>query len=160
LHRPFTSPAATYFKGRKDRINHSCFNTFVAMKEEIARMRVDKWLWTMRLFKTRTQATEACDQNKIIVLDKPVKPSRMIKEGEEIRIKRTGITRIIKVLKLTENRLSAKLVADYYLDLTPAEEIESYKARMARVTTYRDPGTGRPTKRDRRMLDDFFSSEE
>ena len=81
----------------------------------------------------------------------------MIKEGDEIKIKRTGLTRIIKVLKLTEHRLPAKLVSEYYLDLTPPEEIEIYKARMSKVTIYRDPGTGRPTKRDRRMLDDFFS---
>jgi len=123
-------------------------------------MRIDKWLWAVRLFKTRTQASEACDQNKIIVLDHPVKPSRMIKEGDEIRIKRTGLTRIIKILKLTENRLSAKLVADYFLDATPQEEIDSYKARLTKVTIYRDPGTGRPTKRDRRMLDDWLSGEE
>lgn len=120
-------------------------------------MRVDKWLWAMRLFKTRTQASEACDQNKIIVLDMPVKPSRLIKENDEIRIKRTGLTRIIKVVRLSDNRLAAKLVTDYYLDLTPPADIESYKARSAKVTIYRDPGTGRPTKRDRRMLDDFFT---
>ena len=130
------------------------------MKEEILKVRIDKWLWAMRFFKTRTQATEACDQNKIIVLDHPVKPSRMIKEGDEIKIKRTGLTLMVKVLKLSENRLGAKLVADYYIDLTPKEEIESYKARISKITTYRDPGTGRPTKRDRRMLDDFFAPEE
>ncbi len=123
-------------------------------------MRVDKWLWAMRLFKTRTQASAACDQNKIILLDLAVKPSRLIKDGDEIRIKRTGLTRIIKVLKLSESRLSAKLLMDYYVDLTPAEEIDSYKARIARAANYRDPGTGRPTKRDRRMLDDFMGDDE
>ena len=81
----------------------------------------------------------------------------MIKVDDEIQIKRTGLIRIIKVLKLTENRLSAKLVADYYADITPKEEIENYKARIAKANMYRDAGTGRPTKRDRRMLDDFFS---
>ena len=130
------------------------------MKEELSRMRIDKWLWAMRLYKTRTQASDACDQNRIIVLEHPVKPSRLIKEGDEIKIKRTGLTRTIKVLKLTEGRLSAKLVVDYYADLTPKEEIELYKARIARASNYRDPGTGRPTKRDRRMLDDFFESDE
>ncbi len=129
------------------------------MKEEPVRIRVDKWLWAMRFYKTRSQATEACDQNRIIILGIPVKPSRLVKEGDEISIKRTGLTRIIKVLRLSENRLSAKLVVDYYIDLTPPEEIENYKARSARVTIFRDPGTGRPTKRDRRMLDDFFSDE-
>jgi len=114
----------------------------------------------MRLFKTRALASEACDQNRIFILDQSVKPSRIVKEGDVINIKRTGLTRIIKVLKLSENRLSAKLVADYYADLTPPEEIENYKSRAKRITIYRDPGTGRPTKRDRRMLDDFFSPEE
>ena len=114
----------------------------------------------MRFYKTRTQATEACDQNRIIVLDHPVKPSRLIKEGDEIKVKRTGLTRTIKVLKLTEGRLSAKLITDYYADLTPQEEIDLYKARIAKEVNYRDPGTGRPTKRDRRMLDDFMGEDE
>jgi ribosome-associated heat shock protein Hsp15 len=127
------------------------------MKEELLKMRVDKWLWTVRLFKTRSQASEACDQNKIIIADHPVKPSRLVKEGDELKIKRTGLTTTIKILKLVENRLPAKLVSEYYLDLTPKEEIENYKARVAKVTIFRDPGTGRPTKRDRRMLDDFFA---
>ena len=123
-------------------------------------MRIDKWLWAMRLYKTRTQASDACDQNKIFMLGIPAKASRLIKEGDEISIKRTGLTRIIKVLKLTENRLSAKLVVDFCIDLTPKEELENYKARISKAGFYRDPGTGRPTKRDRRMLDDFFLSDE
>ena len=129
------------------------------MKEEALRMRIDKWLWVVRLYKSRSQASEACEQNKILLLDHPVKASRMIKEGDEIKIKRTGLTRILKVLKLTEKRLPAKLVTDYCMDLTPPEEIENYKARISRVTIYRDPGTGRPTKRDRRMLDDFIADD-
>ncbi len=130
------------------------------MKEELTKIRIDKWLWAVRLFKTRSQASEACTQNKILLLDHPVKPSRLVKEGDEIKIKRTGLTRVIKTLKLTENRLSAKLISDYYLDLTPPEEIENYKTRISKANTFRDPGTGRPTKRDRRMLDDFFSTED
>ena len=83
----------------------------------------------------------------------------MIKEGDGLKIKKTGLIVSIKVIKLTENRLAAKLVADYYLDETPQEDIDQYKARMVKVTTYRDPGTGRPTKKDRRMLDDFFADD-
>jgi ribosome-associated heat shock protein Hsp15 len=126
-------------------------------KEGLLKMRIDKWLWAVRLFKTRSQASEACGQNKVSMYDIHVKPSRLVKEGDELKIKRTGLIRTIRILKLTENRLSAKLVAEYFLDLTPQEEIENYKARTSKVTTYRDPGTGRPTKRDRRMLDDFFA---
>lgn len=129
------------------------------MKEDVSGMRIDKWLWAVRLFKSRSQASEACDQNKIVVLDHPVKASRMIRESDEVKIKRTGLTKTIKVLKLTSLRLPAKLVSEYYSDLTPPEEIENYKARILKVTTFRDPGTGRPTKKDRRMLDDFFSTD-
>ncbi|MCX6292131.1 MAG: RNA-binding S4 domain-containing protein [Bacteroidetes bacterium] len=129
------------------------------MKPEITRMRIDKWLWAVRLFKTRTQAGDACEKGRIILSAIPVKASRMVQEGDEIKIKRTGLTRTIKILRLTENRLSAKLITDYYLDQTPSEEIENFKARASRVTIYRDPGTGRPTKKDRRMLDDFFSED-
>ena len=121
------------------------------------RMRIDKWLWAVRQYKTRTLATEACEKGRILINDQTVKPSRLINEGDEINIKRTGLTRTLKVLKLTMNRLNAKLVPEYYTDLTPIDEIEAYKARLTKITIYRDPGTGRPTKRDRRTLDDFFN---
>ena len=124
------------------------------------RMRIDKWLWAVRQYKTRSLATEACEKGRILINEQTVKPSRLINEGDEINIKRTGLTRRLKVLKLTMNRLSAKLVSEYFTDLTPISEIEAYKARLTRVTIYRDPGTGRPTKRDRRTLDDFFSDPE
>ena len=123
------------------------------------KMRIDKWLWTVRQFKTRSLATEACDKGRILMGDQPVKPSRLIKEGDEIYIKRTGLTRRLKVLKLSAGRLNAKLVAEFCEDLTPKEEVEAYKARLTRVTMYRDPGTGRPTKRERRILDDFFDQD-
>ena len=67
------------------------------MKEELLKMRIDKWLWAVRVFKTRSQASEACDQNKIVVMDHPVKPSRLVREGDEIKIKRTGLTKTIRV---------------------------------------------------------------
>lgn len=89
----------------------------------------------------------------------PVKASRMIKEGDDIFIKRTGLLCHFKVLKIPKSRLSAKLVSEYCQDLTPPEELEAYKARLVKMTIYRDPGTGRPTKKDRRMLDDFFGEE-
>jgi ribosome-associated heat shock protein Hsp15 len=127
---------------------------------EETRMRIDKWLWTMRQYKTRTLATEACEKGRILILDQAVKPSRLIKEGDIIFVKRAGLTRQLLVLKLSTNRLSAKLIDEYYKDLTPQSEIDAYKARLTRVTIYRDPGTGRPTKRDRRVLDDFLNPDE
>ena len=120
-------------------------------------MRIDKWLWAVRQYKTRTLATEACEKGRILINEQTVKPSRLINEGDEINIKRTGLTRTLKVLKLSMNRLSAKLVPEYYTDLTPLDQIEANKARLTKITIYRDPGTGRPTKRDRRTLDDFFN---
>lgn len=126
------------------------------MKQVENKIRVDKWLWSVRQYKTRSLATEACDKGRIIIDELPVKPSRLVKEGDEISIKRTGLLRRLKIIKLTTGRLSAKLVEEYVVDLTPKDEIDAYKARLTRMTIFRDPGTGRPTKRDRRVLDDFF----
>jgi ribosome-associated heat shock protein Hsp15 len=126
------------------------------MAQTETKERVDKWLWTVRQYKTRSLATEACDKGKVIINDVEVKPSRHVKEGDEIFIKRTGLKVHLKVLKLTAGRLSAKLVPEYCQELTPQSEIDAYKARMVKMTIYRDPGTGRPTKKDRRVLDDFF----
>ena len=137
----------------------NCYMDSVSSKE-VNRMRIDKWLWAVRQYKTRTLATEACEKGRISVNDQAVKPSRLIKEGDEINIKRTGLNRRLKILKLTINRLNAKLVTEFYTDLTPIKEIEEYKARLTKITIYREPGSGRPTKRDRRILDDFFNDPE
>ena len=113
----------------------------------------------MRLFKTRTQASEACDENKILVDGITVKPSRFIKVGTKIDIKRAGgLIRKIEATKLGEKRMGAKLVSEYYIDHTSQADIDAYKARMARAAAYRDPGAGRPTKKDRRDMDDFLDA--
>jgi len=111
----------------------------------------------MRFFKTRSKASEACQHNRVFMDEQSVKPSRLIKPGVQIQLKHAGFTRTIEVLQLSEKRLAAKLVPEYYKDLTPQKEMDAYKARMARASAYRDPGTGRPTKKDRRELDDFIS---
>lgn len=121
------------------------------------KIRIDKWLWAVRLFKTRSQATMACDQGKIQVGDQTVKASRLIKQGDIIGVKRTGITILLEVLQPIEKRVGAKLVPEVCKDLTPQAEIDAFKARTARMTVFRDPGTGRPTKKERRALDDFFN---
>jgi ribosome-associated heat shock protein Hsp15 len=122
-------------------------------------VRIDKWLWAMRFYKTRTQASQACDLNRISILDQPVKPSRHLRVGDKVEIKWSGgLVRTIEVLQLTERRLGAKLVAEYYKDHTPQKEIDDYKARVARAAAYRDPGSGRPTKKDRRDMDDFLDA--
>jgi ribosome-associated heat shock protein Hsp15 len=122
------------------------------------RVRIDKWLWAVRLFKTRALAADACDRNCVFINDKPVKASRLVRPGIRLQIKRAGFTRTIEVVHLTGKRLSAKLVPDYYRDLTPKEEVESFKARIARAAAYREPGAGRPTKKERRDMDDFISA--
>lgn len=119
-------------------------------------MRVDKWLWAVRQYKTRTQASKACDDGRVSINDQSVKASRLIGIGDEIAIRRTGIIVLLKVIRLTENRLNAKLVPEFREDRTPPEVIAEYKARIARAAIYRDPGSGRPTKRERRDLDDFL----
>lgn len=120
-------------------------------------VRIDKWLWAVRLFKTRSQASEECRKGKVMINGMPVKPSREIREGEEIQMRRPPIIRTYKVIALTENRMSAKLVPEFMLETTPASELEIVEMQKNMSILGRDRGTGRPTKKDRRDLDDFFN---
>jgi ribosome-associated heat shock protein Hsp15 len=124
------------------------------------RIRVDKWLWTVRIYKSRSKATEACEQGRILIKGMSVKPSRLIKPGDEIHIKRPGLIRKLLVVQIPPNRVGAKLAPDFVKDITPEEDIKAYLARTTRITIYRDPGTGRPTKQERRALDDFLNKYE
>ena len=119
-------------------------------------IRIDKWLWAVRLFKTRSQASEECKKGKVTINGISVKPSREIKEGESIQLRRPPITRSYKVVALTENRLSAKLVPEYMVEITPASELEIIETQKYMSVFNRERGTGRPTKKERRDLDDFF----
>jgi len=115
-------------------------------------VRIDKWLWAVRLFKTRTQAAEACKGGKIRLEGMHVKASREVKEGDIIEIHHGGIVKKVRVKKAAKNRVGAKLVPDLLEDLTPPEELE--RLEMLRKINYerRDRGSGRPTKRDRRSI--------
>lgn len=119
-------------------------------------IRIDKWLWAVRLFKTRSLASEECKKGKVTINGISVKPSREIKEGETIQLRRPPITRSYKVVALTENRLSAKLVPEYMVETTPASELEIVEMQKHMSIFNRERGTGRPTKKERRDLDDFF----
>lgn len=119
-------------------------------------VRIDKWLWAVRIFKTRSQATEACKKGHISIGDMPVKASRDIHVGEIVKVRKPPISRSFKVLGLTEKRMGAKLVADFFVDITPKEELELLEMQKHMGWSVRDRGTGRPTKKDRRDLDDFF----
>ncbi|MGV8092563.1 MAG: RNA-binding S4 domain-containing protein [Mangrovibacterium sp.] len=122
-------------------------------------VRIDKWLWAVRFFKTRSSATEACKKGRVMIGDIPVKPSRMIKAGDMIKIRKAPVTYTYKVLQLSEKRMGAKLVNDFVLDMTPEEELKILEIQKNMTWIKRDPGTGRPTKKERRDLDNFFEND-
>jgi ribosome-associated heat shock protein Hsp15 len=122
-------------------------------------VRIDKWLFAVRLFKTRSQATEECRKGKITVNGVSVKPSHEVKVGESIELRRPPITRSYKVLAVTENRMSAKLVPEFMVEITPASELEVLEMQKNMGFYNRSKGTGRPTKKERRDLDDFLTIE-
>lgn len=117
--------------------------------------RIDKWLWCMRVFKTRTIATEACKKGRVTINGVSVKPSRLIKEGEIIEVKKPPITYTFKVKAFPNGRLGAKLVPDYLENLTPQSQYDLLE--MSRISGFvdRSKGLGRPTKREGRELARF-----
>jgi len=121
-------------------------------------VRVDKWLWAVRIFKTRSLATEACKKGHVSVGDSTLKPSRMVQVGEIVNVRKSPITKSLKIIALAEKRMSAKLIVDFVEDVTPAEEMELLEIQKNMRWIARDRGTGRPTKKDRRELDDFFEA--
>jgi len=116
-------------------------------------VRIDKWLWAVRIFKTRSQASEACRKGRILINDVQVKPSRVIKVGEIVIVKKPPVTHQYKILGLLENRQSAKGIVNYVEDLTPEEEKEKLEIKKHIGFEIRDRGIGRPTKRERRLID-------
>jgi ribosome-associated heat shock protein Hsp15 len=122
-------------------------------------VRVDKWLWAVRLFRTRTAATNACNRGKVQINGASAKPSRSVRPGDILQANNGVLTRTVKVLALLERRVGASLVSQYLEDLTPPAEYEAARQRAADPIGYRPPGSGRPTKRERRILQDFFGEE-
>lgn len=118
--------------------------------------RVDKYLWAIRVFKTRSEATQACNGGKVKVAGANCKPSRPVKEGEVIEIRKGSAVFSYKVLTPLENRVGAALVPDYALNLTPESELEKLRAPVETFFVKRDRGTGRPTKKERRTLDSIL----
>jgi len=119
-------------------------------------VRIDKWLWAVRIFKTRSQATEACKKGRVTIGDLPVKASREVHPGEVVKVRKPPFTRSFKVLGLAEKRMGAKLAADFVEDVTPPEEFEVLEMQKQMNWSQRERGAGRPTKKERRKLDDFF----
>jgi len=120
--------------------------------------RIDKYLFAVRLYKTRSLASEECRKGKVTIGGMNVKPSRELKIGETIQLRRPPITRSYKVLALTESRMAAKLVPEFLLETTPASELEILEVQKNMSVYNRERGTGRPTKKERRDLDDFFDA--
>ncbi len=115
-------------------------------------IRVDKWLWAIRIYKTRNQATEACKKGRILIREQPVKPSRVLRINDIIQIKKPPVIYSYKVTGLLAKRLSARLVKDYVENITPESELQKLKVRETFFIS-RDKGSGRPTKKERRTMD-------
>lgn len=118
-------------------------------------VRIDKWIWAVRIFKTRTVATDACKKGRVSVGDVTAKPSRMVKVGDIVKVRKPPVTYWFKVLALTENRLGAKLVPEYMENITPTSEM--HLLDMVKISGFIDrrKGLGRPTKREGRELSRF-----
>jgi len=116
-------------------------------------IRIDKWLWAVRIFKSRNQATDFCKRGRILISGEPVKASRSIRIGDVIEVRRPPLTLTYQVTGLIEKRVSATIAAENVLNLTPAQEIEKHRQKLESAFYSRDRGMGRPTKKERRDLD-------
>ncbi len=119
-------------------------------------IRLDKYLWAVRVFKTRSDAADAIRNNKVTVNGAGAKPSREVKAGDRISVRKQRVTYSYKVLELVSSRQPAKNVPLYCLDITPPEELEKLHAPRETIFVFRDRGTGRPTKKERRELDSLM----
>ena len=117
--------------------------------------RIDKWLWAARIFKTRSLAADACKSGRITLNGAQVKPSRTVKEGDEVGVKKSPVTYTFRVKQAIEKRVGAKLLPDILEDITTPEQYEILEMQRISGFVGRAKGTGRPTKKDRRALDDF-----
>lgn len=124
-------------------------------KIESDTIRIDKWLWAVRIYKTRSLASAACNNNQISINSVSVKPSRTISIGDIIQVKKPPITYTYKVRGILSQRQSAKIVVEYIENITPKEELEKFEMIRLQKTAFREKGLGRPTKKDRRSLDEF-----
>ena len=116
-------------------------------------VRIDKYLWSIRAFKTRSEATDACKGGKVKVNGADIKPSRDVKVGDVITVRKGVVTYTYKVIELIDKRQGPKLVTNYAENLTPSEELEKLRAPVETFFLKRDRGAGRPTKKDRRQME-------
>ena len=125
----------------------------------MAEARIDKWMWAVRIFKTRTIAAEACKKGRISINGAQAKPARTVKPGDVVQVRKPPVTYSFKVLQAIEKRVGAKLVPDVMENVTTPDQYELLE--MSKISGFVDRarGTGRPTKKERRDLDEFFTPE-
>lgn len=123
-------------------------------------MRIDKFLWAVRVFKTRSEAADACRLGRIRIGDDVVKAAKEVKQGDIVHVRRNGIEWSYKILDILSNRVGAALVPQYIEDVTAEEEREKWLLRKTPSFEKRDRGSGRPTKRERREIDKFKDGED
>jgi ribosome-associated heat shock protein Hsp15 len=121
-------------------------------------IRIDKWLWAVRVFKTRSLAADACKKGKVFLNGDIAKPARIVKINDIVEVKKTPVLYRYKVKNLLKNRVGAKLVENYLVDLTPEQEVIKLDTIRMNLGGYRQKGAGRPTKKERRILDDWQQS--
>jgi ribosome-associated heat shock protein Hsp15 len=118
-------------------------------------VRIDKWMWAVRIFKTRTVASDACKKGRVLIDNVSAKPSRMIRTGDVIQVRKPPVTFSFKVLALSDKRMGAKLVPQFMENVTPPEQYEILELNKISGFVDRQRGTGRPTKKERRDLEQF-----
>lgn len=121
-------------------------------------VRLDKYLWAIRVFKTRSEAADACNGNKVKLNGVNAKASKSVKPGDRIEVRKHSALFSYTVLKLSESRMGAQLVGDFALNTTPESEIEKLRAPRETIILQRDKGSGRPTKKDRRALESLLDA--
>lgn len=121
-------------------------------------VRIDKWLWAVRIFKTRTIASEACKKGRVVIDNVAVKPSRTVRKGDIVQVKKPPVIFSFRVLELADKRMGAKLVPGFMENITPPEQYEMLELNKISGFIDRQRGTGRPTKKERRDLEHFTGS--
>lgn len=119
-------------------------------------VRLDKYLWAIRVFKTRSEASDACNGNKVKIGGVNAKPAKAVKVGDTLEIRKGPVLLTYRILALSESRMGAQLVPQYAENLTPESELDKMHAPRETIVLQRDRGTGRPTKKDRRQLDELM----
>ena len=145
-------------------IESSRLRNFEIIMPAKEKLRIDKYLWAIRVFKTRTLAAEACKAGRVKLDNQNIKPSHEVKIGEVYQVSKGIERKVLKVVDLLESRTDAKTAVNFYDDLTPVEQTQAFKSMFHAPLLKRDRGAGRPTKRDRREIDelkdDFFNQKD